>query len=224
MNLGQFISQTKEHNYVQDPYQVDARRVLNQVKQNAITSQLSTQRILASNIIGVNQSTTYTLPAVPSITHLIRRTVRIANTHLSSPNSLASIAFSTENTLSHMGKQFLLSESGADDNRILIFSTNNYLEHLRYNDYWYYDETFKNDSLLFPQRSTVDCKINYRKSDGVKKARLDVCGTYNNRNVSPVKVYYLVALKIARAKKPHSIADALLLPAVKDICRIMIGV
>ncbi|KII70922.1 hypothetical protein RF11_13179 [Thelohanellus kitauei] len=133
----------KEHRHGPDLNQVNARRVLNQVKENAITSLLSTQQIVASDGININQSTASALPALSSMTRLVQRTRRDANTPLSSPNSLSSIALPLENTISHRGEQFLQYDSGEHENGILIFSTNNTLELLRSSDCWYCDATFK---------------------------------------------------------------------------------
>nr|XP_008103991.1 PREDICTED: SCAN domain-containing protein 3 isoform X1 [Anolis carolinensis]XP_008103992.1 PREDICTED: SCAN domain-containing protein 3 isoform X1 [Anolis carolinensis]XP_008103993.1 PREDICTED: SCAN domain-containing protein 3 isoform X1 [Anolis carolinensis]XP_008103994.1 PREDICTED: SCAN domain-containing protein 3 isoform X1 [Anolis carolinensis]XP_008103995.1 PREDICTED: SCAN domain-containing protein 3 isoform X1 [Anolis carolinensis]XP_008103997.1 PREDICTED: SCAN domain-containing protei len=61
------------------------------------------------------------------------------------------------------------------------------------------------------------------KADGLKKARLDTGGEYHKQNVTAVEASYLVALRIARAMKPHTTAEDLLLPAAKDIVQVMIG-
>ncbi|XP_054573034.1 LOW QUALITY PROTEIN: zinc finger BED domain-containing protein 5-like, partial [Eptesicus fuscus] len=61
------------------------------------------------------------------------------------------------------------------------------------------------------------------KANGLKKARLDTGGKYHNQNIAAIKASYLVALRIARAMKPHTIAEDLLLPAAKDIVPVMIG-
>ncbi|KII65578.1 hypothetical protein RF11_00930 [Thelohanellus kitauei] len=57
----------KEHRHGPDPNKVNSRRVLNQVKKNARTFQLSTPQIVASNVIGINQSTASALPALTSM-------------------------------------------------------------------------------------------------------------------------------------------------------------
>ena len=41
--------------------------------------------------------------------------------------------------------------------------------------------------------------------------------------MAAIEALYLVTLKIAKAKKPHTIAEELLLPATKDIVRVMLG-
>ncbi|KII67491.1 hypothetical protein RF11_04094 [Thelohanellus kitauei] len=102
-NKVELISQTNEHRHDPDPNQVNARRELNQLKEKDITSQLSIQQIVASNVDGINQSTVSALPALSSMTRFVQRTSRDANTPLSNPNSLSLISLPIENTLSHRG-------------------------------------------------------------------------------------------------------------------------
>jgi hypothetical protein len=73
--------------------------------------------------------------------------------------------------------------------------------------------------------SFADKDIHYFKckADVVKNARLDFSGKYHKQNIAAVEASYLVALRIARAMKPHNIAEELLLPAAKDIVRVMIA-
>ncbi|XP_048351811.1 protein ZBED8-like [Sphaerodactylus townsendi] len=72
----------------------------------------------------------------------------------------------------------------------------------------------------FAGKDTNDCRS---KADGLKKARLDTGGKFHKQNIAAVEASYLVALRIARAMKPHTIAKDLLLPGAKDIVRVMIG-
>ena len=41
--------------------------------------------------------------------------------------------------------------------------------------------------------------------------------------MAAIEASYLVTLRITKAKKPHTIAEELLLPATKDIVRVMLG-
>ena len=61
------------------------------------------------------------------------------------------------------------------------------------------------------------------KVDGVKSRRLDSSGLFENKNLAAIEASYTVALRIAQAKKPHTIAENLIFPCTKDIVRLMIG-
>ncbi|KAM4807621.1 zinc finger BED domain-containing protein 5-like [Rhinophrynus dorsalis] len=74
-----------------------------------------------------------------------------------------------------------------------------------------------------PSFASKDIQYFKYKADGVKKSRLDTGGKYQQQNLAAVEASYLVALRIAKAKKPHTIGEDLLLPAAKDIVRVMIG-
>ncbi|KII69672.1 hypothetical protein RF11_07269 [Thelohanellus kitauei] len=131
-------------------------------RRNKIMAQILTKLMLivSSIAIGINQSTTSALPALPSMNRLVQWTLRDAITPLSRRNSFASIVLTLECTLSHMSEQFLLYFSGEVENRILIFSTNNNLELLRSSDCWYCEKNFKAASSPFSQLYTIHCKIN----------------------------------------------------------------
>ncbi|KII71510.1 hypothetical protein RF11_06534 [Thelohanellus kitauei] len=53
----------KEHRHGPDPNKFNARRVLDQLNENARTSQLSTRWRVASNVIGINQLNASMLPS-----------------------------------------------------------------------------------------------------------------------------------------------------------------
>ena len=54
--------------------------------------------------------------------------------------------------------------------------------------------------------SDKDVQYFKNKADGVKKGRLDAgaCGRYQQQTVAAVEASYLVALRITKAKKPHT--------------------
>ncbi|XP_070275267.1 SCAN domain-containing protein 3-like [Myotis yumanensis] len=74
-----------------------------------------------------------------------------------------------------------------------------------------------------PSFASKDTNYFRSKADGLKKARLDTGGKYHKQNVAAIEASYLLALRNARAMKPHTIAENLLLPVAKGIVRVMIG-
>lgn len=62
-----------------------------------------------------------------------------------------------------------------------------------------------------------------RKANTLKRSRMDTSGSFQQRNRAAVEVSFQLSLRIAKAKKPHTIAEELILPCAKDINRIMIG-
>ena len=62
-----------------------------------------------------------------------------------------------------------------------------------------------------------------RKANCVKRSRMDSSGVFQQQNRAAVEATFVVSLRIAKAKKPHTIAEQLILPCAKDINRILIG-
>ena len=52
-----------------------------------------------------------------------------------------------------------------------------------------------------------------------KQQRLDSFGTYHERTTNAVRASYIVAYKVAQAKKPLTIVEQLLLPCAKEMVR-----
>ena len=61
------------------------------------------------------------------------------------------------------------------------------------------------------------------KAVSVKSRRLDSSGLFQNKNLASIEASYTVALRIARARKPNTIAENLIFPCTKDIVRLLIG-
>ena len=57
----------------------------------------------------------------------------------------------------------------------------------------------------------------------VKRSRMDSSGVFQQQNRAGVEATLVASLRIAKAKKPHTIAEQLILPCAKDINRILIG-
>ena len=68
-----------------------------------------------------------------------------------------------------------------------------------------------------------DTSFFQRKADNVKRSKIDATGDLYGSSKSTVEASYIVALRIAKAKKPHTIGEELILPCAKDIVRLMLG-
>ena len=62
-----------------------------------------------------------------------------------------------------------------------------------------------------------------QKANCVKRSRMDSSGVFQQQNRAAVEATFVVSLRIAKAKKPHTIAEQLILPCAKDINCILIG-
>ena len=63
----------------------------------------------------------------------------------------------------------------------------------------------------------------FKRKESLKRIRLDNEGHLCGQNKSAVHASYLVSYQVAKAKKPHTIAEDLILPSCKDIVRTMLG-
>ena len=68
-----------------------------------------------------------------------------------------------------------------------------------------------------PDLATKDIDFFKHKEVGVKRICLDHGGQFSQQTQAGVRASYMVALRIAQEKKPHTIAENLILPCCKDI-------
>jgi len=62
-----------------------------------------------------------------------------------------------------------------------------------------------------------------QKADSIRRSRLDSTGSFQTYSTNIVKVSYEVAYEIAKAKKPHNIAEELIMPCTKIIVQSIFG-
>ena len=65
--------------------------------------------------------------------------------------------------------------------------------------------------------------IYFNTRHNVKRTKLDATGNMHISSKSALEASYIVALRIAKAKKPHTIGEELILPCAKDIVRLILG-
>ena len=74
-----------------------------------------------------------------------------------------------------------------------------------------------------PDLATKDIDFFKHKEVGVKRIRLDHGGQFSQQTQAGVRALCMVALRIAQEKKPHTIAENLILPCCKDIVHCVLG-
>ncbi|XP_066964227.1 protein FAM200C-like [Macrobrachium rosenbergii] len=62
-----------------------------------------------------------------------------------------------------------------------------------------------------------------RKADELKRQKLDATGSFQEKRGNIVEASYRVAYSVARKKKPHTIAEEIILPCAKEMVRLVLG-
>jgi hypothetical protein len=148
------IKFTDNHNHIQDQADIEKRKVIQNLKNAALSTQNTTTRILADSLI-LNPSVSSKLPKLKSLKRTIQRQREISNKAPGNPENLRELIIPLEFTLTLKNEEFLLFDSGPSDNRILIFSTKFNLNQLSQSEHWYADGTFKVVPKLFWQLYTI---------------------------------------------------------------------
>uniref|UniRef100_K7GBQ1 DUF4371 domain-containing protein n=1 Tax=Pelodiscus sinensis TaxID=13735 RepID=K7GBQ1_PELSI len=62
-----------------------------------------------------------------------------------------------------------------------------------------------------------------RQLSGLKRQCLDLTSAFYNKTSNAVRTSYIVAYKIAQAKKPHTIVEQVVLPCAKEMVQLVLG-
>ncbi len=144
-----------EHNHVPDPAEIKVREKILEIKEMAINSQASTASIISHSTVGVGEAVSGQMPSVALIKRTVQRTRHRINAPPPNPANLRELIIPESFTKTRLGENFLLFDSGASDNRILIFSTQRNLQLLANCEHWYVDGTFKTAPSLFHQLYSI---------------------------------------------------------------------
>ena len=127
-------------------------QVMATLKTAGKTSTESTANILATAVEGLPVSVLGKLPPVTAMKRNIQRTRQetLQGTMMNASNRSELVLHESFTELSS-GEQFLKFDSGNNNQRILIFSTDANLEQLSRSKHWYADGTFKTSPSLFNQ-------------------------------------------------------------------------
>ena len=147
------LKETHEHSHAPDVTRAEVLRTKNAIKRQATGTQDTAQQIITAVAQGISQEVATQLPHIRSIRRGIRR--KRQGDAPAMPADRASIQIPDKYKNLPTGERFLQYDSGATDNRILIFATDNSLQLLSSSDHWFMDGTFKIAPELFFQLYTV---------------------------------------------------------------------
>ena len=75
----------------------------------------------------------------------------------------------------------------------------------------------------YPNHKSKGTAFFKQKEDELKRAHFDRSGYISQHNEVGLRASYMVSLRIAQEKKPHNIAEKLIIPRCKDIIRCVDG-
>ena len=148
------------HSHTPNPALNEAYKVMTAIRDQAQTTLNQPQQILGNVLAGVPDFVASELPSIPSVRRNIRRQRKEAGNALPVPATRAALPLPIpqEFTTTNAGAPFLRYDS-SDQDRILIFATDERLTLLENNGDWFIDGTFDSVPLIYTQLFTIHGRI-----------------------------------------------------------------
>ncbi len=148
------------HSHAPDPAKNEAYKVIGAIREQAQNTQDRPQQILGNALRAIPDAVAADLPALGTIRRNIRRQRRAVGNVLPVPATRAALPnpLPQEYTTTNAGDPFLRYDSG-DQDRILIFATDERLALLENNDHWFIDGTFDAVPLIYTQLFTIHARL-----------------------------------------------------------------
>ena len=149
-----------QHTHAPDPAKNEKYKVVTAVRDQAQNTQNRPQQILGNALHGVPDAVAANLPLLGTMRRNIRRQRRAADNVLPVPATRAALPnpIPPEYTTTKAGDPFLRYDSG-DQDRILIFTTDERLMLLENNENWFIDGTFDVVPLIYTQLFTIHARL-----------------------------------------------------------------
>lgn len=112
-----------EHNHAADATEINARKVILQMKKRAKSSTESTRKVITASIANTSGSTAAYLPSISGLARTVQRTRAVANPQLPTPSTRGELELPEIYTKTLKGDNFLEYDSGGNKKRFLIFAT-----------------------------------------------------------------------------------------------------
>ena len=158
----QIIRETHEHTHAPDIIRQDLLSLREEMKEQAIKTQQSSQQILCQMLQNVSEGVSSQLPSMSTIRRSIRRYKQAVHAPHPIPRNLCEMAIPDEYKRTCNEDNFLLYDSGPGENRILLFSTEKNMQLLQSSSEWFCDGTFKVVPELFYQLYSIHCLVSKR--------------------------------------------------------------
>ena len=149
-----------EHSHAPEPVKVGEERVKEKVLKAAETTHDPPRRILQDAVAGLPDELAAKIGSGAKLKRSVSRRRRAMGNYPPPPLSAASIVIPESLRYTFTGDNFILHDSGiSDEDRVIIFGTNESLTWLRDNRHWLADGTFKTAPSVFLQIFTVHALI-----------------------------------------------------------------
>jgi len=157
------IGAFNEHTHPPSDTVCEVNRIKSRIRDLSDTTQNPPQLILGEALQGISEDASVNLPAIDHMRRTIRHQRR-DNQRPGNPVNRAAIpVLPMEYQVTANNDQFLLFDSGVDDeNRMLIFASNQAIQLLAISEDWFGDGTFKVCPDIFFQLYTIHARINQR--------------------------------------------------------------
>lgn len=150
----QVIEKKGEHNHEPSPSSFDKKKFLENVRDQATSTDLATKtpsHILADALNEVPHCSQGSLPRLDNVKRTIRKVRNQCGGSLPAPHSVEDITLPDIYRKTLKGHPFLRHDSGPSSDRMLIFTTTDNLNFLKSSDLWFCDGTFKSSPVIFDQ-------------------------------------------------------------------------
>ena len=148
--------ETSEHNHESDAAKVEIQRVRGDMLESAVATNDPPRRILQDHSAGLSQEAAARIGSGTNLKRAVTRKRKREEGHPPLPAAPAAIVLPQQFRHTATGANFLLHDSGQGDNdRLLIFGTDETLQWLTDHRHWLGDGTFKVVPELFFQLYTV---------------------------------------------------------------------
>lgn len=150
------LKKVSEHNHAAISADIRASQLMSQIKTDILHSQVAPRVAISNATSGEDECVKAALPSTAALSRNIRRWRQKERRAPAIPTSRTGFDIPAEYCNLDGGKQFLRYDSGSDDNeRILIFSTDQGLDDLVKYSSWACDGTFKVSPSFYYQLYTL---------------------------------------------------------------------